>query len=186
MNKRTCVAEDCGSPASSRGLCNKHYLRGIRSGDIKPAARDLTGMHSLSDVDEVARTGMCAVCGPVRVRLRHGRRGNECMTKAQNRGGKGGVVTPEMRRRWKYGLTQDELDAFIAAADGRCQICDHEFGDDFAIDHCHETGLVRGVLCRRCNVALGWMDDSPPRLLAAYLYLKASGKTDADWRHRAS
>jgi hypothetical protein len=84
----------------------------------------------------------------------------------------------------KYGLTKEQYDALVEAAGGTCQICGVAFGDEFHVDHCHETGLVRGLLCRRCNYALGWMDDSPPRLLAAYMYLKAAGIAEDDWRHR--
>lgn len=40
------------------------------------------------------------------------------------------------------------------------------------IDHCHETGRVRGVLCSRCNAALGLLDDEPCRLRAAADYIE--------------
>lgn len=41
-------------------------------------------------------------------------------------------------------------------------------------DHDHKTGLPRGVLCRRCNLAIGNMDDQPARLRAAAAYLERS------------
>jgi hypothetical protein len=97
-----------------------------------------------------------------------------------------GKSNPAARRRWKYGLTAEDFAKLHEAAGGRCPICDVELGEDYHIDHCHETGLVRGLLCKRCNLALGWFDDSPPRVLAAYMYLKANGKDDSDWAHRAS
>ncbi|MEV0126374.1 endonuclease domain-containing protein [Streptomyces sp. NPDC050703] len=54
-----------------------------------------------------------------------------------------------------------------------CDLCGKEPNDTetFAIDHCHGTGRVRGVLCRQCNTALGAFGDSPERLQRALWYL---------------
>ena len=97
-----------------------------------------------------------------------------------------GFTSAEERRCRKYRLTAEQYRALVKNAAGRCAICDFAFGDDFHVDHCHETGAVRGLLCNRCNYGLGWLDDSPPRVLAAYMYLKANGKSDTDWRHRGA
>lgn len=43
-----------------------------------------------------------------------------------------------------------------------------------AIDHCHKTGQVRGLLCTNCNTAIGLMKDSPERLEAAASYIRNS------------
>ena len=40
------------------------------------------------------------------------------------------------------------------------------------VDHCHKTGLIRGLLCARCNKAIGWFGDDPALLEAAALYLR--------------
>lgn len=45
-----------------------------------------------------------------------------------------------------------------------------------AIDHCHDTGKVRGLLCMSCNIGLGAFKDVPELLFVAYLYLKGNGK----------
>lgn len=57
---------------------------------------------------------------------------------------------------------------------GRCAICRNELqpGKRTHADHCHETGTCRGMLCRDCNWALGWMKDSPERMRAAADYIE--------------
>lgn len=70
----------------------------------------------------------------------------------------------------KYGLTLDEFDALVLEQCGRCASC----GDPMVrvdVDHDHRTGVVRGLLCHPCNVALGLVQDQPQRLrlLADYL-----------------
>lgn len=63
--------------------------------------------------------------------------------------------------------------------DGRCAICgatDEGQPVGLNVDHDHETGEVRGLLCRSCNLGLGFFADSSERLRAAALYLLAEEK----------
>ena len=77
-------------------------------------------------------------------------------------------------RARRYGITAQQLSALLATHDGMCWICRQQGAQ--AIDHCHETGRVRGVLCRSCNMALhyveqaGWWD-------AATAYLKGGDQS---------
>jgi len=77
-----------------------------------------------------------------------------------------------------YGLTGEALDALLIAQAGRCATCSGPFNPNdrapFSVDHDHETGAVRGLLCRDCNTGLGMFHDSVPALRAAIEYLEAS------------
>jgi hypothetical protein len=77
----------------------------------------------------------------------------------------------ERRSRIKtaYGKVGLEADARIRDGHG-CDVCGNRT-KRMAIDHDHVSGAVRGILCKDCNLVLGWMDDDPERFdaLAAYL-----------------
>ena len=54
-----------------------------------------------------------------------------------------------------------------------CAVCGKpdSTGKELARDHCHATGKVRGLLCMRCNLAIGLLDDDTDRMEAAIKYL---------------
>lgn len=79
----------------------------------------------------------------------------------------------EWSRRKLYGLTQDQYDDMIDAQDNRCAICRKETaGKALHVDHDHETGRVRGLLCGPCNMGLGHFGDDVDRMADAIRYLK--------------
>lgn len=79
------------------------------------------------------------------------------------------------RLQARYGLTWDDFVGHMVAQSGRCAICLTAFADGGKdgpyVDHCHEGGQVRGLLCRTCNLAVGQFGDDPDRLRQAALYL---------------
>mgnify|MGYP003340524830 CR=1 FL=1 len=78
-------------------------------------------------------------------------------------------------RNYKYGVTKEFLLELYQKQEGKCAICDQEPQTQrkgLHIDHCHETGKVRGLLCHGCNTALGSFKDSPNILTKAIDYLK--------------
>lgn len=75
-----------------------------------------------------------------------------------------------------YGLSEDEFRELLDSTIGACPICEEEFGSHTAcIDHDHETGEIRGIICRKCNLMLGRINDDIDILLNAIEYLKKEG-----------
>lgn len=72
-------------------------------------------------------------------------------------------------RRLKYGIEPSKVAGMYAAQAGGCKICNRT-GRLF-VDHCHTTGRVRGLLCPKCNSAIGLLRDDPKLCLAAAEYL---------------
>lgn len=78
----------------------------------------------------------------------------------------------ERSRLKKYGLTLEQYHSMLQAQEGRCHICKELFGTLIHIDHDHQSGAVRGLLCHKCNVGLGHFRDDPELLRAAAIYLE--------------
>ena len=75
----------------------------------------------------------------------------------------------DVRRPGKHGVLPEQRDEMVRAQGGRCAICRQE--TVLVVDHCHETGRVRGMLCKLCNSGLGFFKDDQNSLQAAISYL---------------
>lgn len=72
----------------------------------------------------------------------------------------------------KYGISYEEYEALRIKQNDRCLICDKEEKNrTLAVDHCHESGRVRGLLCGNCNRGLGLFRDNSELLAKATNYL---------------
>lgn len=79
-----------------------------------------------------------------------------------------------------HGLKPSERTALIAQQNGKCAVCEIELGllkpSLVHVDHDHRTGRVRGVICARCNVGMGYFSDDPQVLLRMVDYLTTNEK----------
>jgi len=99
---------------------------------------------------------------------------------------------PEKRAEWaakernrhlkrKYGLSAETYNNLLASQNGGCAICgatECSSGAALAVDHCHRTGKVRGILCRDCNTTLGKFNDDRNRFFKAIEYLDRAAPQD--------
>ena len=143
-----CSVDDCDGLAYARGFCNMHWSRNHRLGDPGEA--------------EARRTvyvpgQVCAVAGCERApRWRQ-----YCASHA--------------KRLHKFGVSAEEVADILLSQNGRCAICrakEPSGSGDWAIDHDHVTGQVRGLLCSRCNLAIGLLQDDPKVIAAALRYVE--------------
>ena len=87
----------------------------------------------------------------------------------------------DMHLRASYGITLAQRNALLAEQGNVCAICrSTETGrknnrgqqGGWMVDHCHRTGVIRGIVCHPCNMALSMAKDSPERLRAMADYLE--------------
>ena len=86
-----------------------------------------------------------------------------------------GIGLREDRLKRLYGITVVDYERMFEAQGGLCKLCgqppNNRWGKLLAVDHCHRTNRVRGLLCDKCNKGLGQFDDSPELLKKAIQYL---------------
>jgi len=91
------------------------------------------------------------------------------------------VVRPYQLKS-KYGISVDEYDRMLEKQGFACAVCGTNDGGSakgsktFAVNHCHKTGAVRGLLCNNCNRCLGLLKDDVNVLESAINYLKGASQ----------
>ncbi len=93
--------------------------------------------------------------------------------------------TRDDKRRYliqSYGISVNDYENILSSQNNSCAICG---SDDWgkpspSIDHCHSTGEVRGLLCNKCNRALGMFGDDVFNMFNAIKYLWRAGLKDSD------
>jgi len=78
----------------------------------------------------------------------------------------------------RYGLAPGEYEKILSEQNGRCAICGNEPKGErpLSVDHCHDSGKVRGLLCHGCNTGIGFLKDDVGLLKKAIKYLNKKGK----------
>jgi hypothetical protein len=78
----------------------------------------------------------------------------------------------------KYGITAETFDSLLKTQGGKCAICQTESPggkhNQWHIDHCHNSGMLRGILCNACNCGLGRFKDSADLVEKAATYLRVN------------
>ena len=103
--------------------------------------------------------------------MRRWRRENPDKTRIQD------LKNLDRMRRETYGIGNDGVEELLDRQGGTCAICgtDDSGSREWHVDHDHVSLKIRGILCSRCNTAIGLMNDDPQRL---------KGAADYIWRHR--
>lgn len=177
-----CEFDGCQQPADSKGFCSYHYQRQfhplrntwklIRSryqgetpkewdrfdvflADVgeRPSKR-----HQLRRIDDSKPYSVSNIrwVEPVSAKDSYSKEERSAYSRAW-----------ALRRYYK--ITQEDFDAMAKAQNGACAIC--EVVTDLHVDHCHNEGHVRGLLCVRCNRGLGYFRDRPDLLKRAAAYV---------------
>lgn len=85
-------------------------------------------------------------------------------------------VIADQNRFYKYGISGEDFQGMLLAQDFSCAICGTKEpkgkGNTLHVDHCHDTDLIRGLLCHHCNTSLGGFKDSPELLRKAASYVE--------------
>ena len=163
-----CSDPECDRQAVSRGMCQRHWMSWRRKqkalGQLK---RSDETWHKITARADDGATGVCAKCGVVELYSFRQRDTVVYVCKDRERERSRAKIRATNLR--KYGLTPDQYDDILEEQSGVCAICGNTCatGRNLAVDHCHTTGEVRGLLCFNCNSKLAVLEDE--RWLAAAL-----------------
>lgn len=202
----TCSIGDCPRKHHARGLCLTHYMqfkRGVApSGPIRSRVRDKPPECTEDGCAEpVKAKGLCKT--HYQRLLRHGHTRYHTRKKPAKQCGIAGcdnvLYAKDLchahyikQRKWRaVGVDAARYQEMLREQGGVCAICqqpetapDKASGKikDLAIDHCHDTGNIRALLCSSCNRALGLFNDDVALLAKAQAYVvyhRQSGKPPA-------
>ena len=117
--------------------------------------------------------GICKVCSVRTVREYH--KADPAKHAAYNR--QWDKKNPEKKKdtalKTRLGLPAGTYQKMFEQQNGRCAICQKETpGQRLHVDHCKQTGIIRGLLCSCCNTGIGQLQHSEPILVTAIGYLR--------------
>lgn len=186
MENTTCP--QCGNPVEQSGRGRPRRFCKPQCGidfanDAKPRKHgDQAGFdatrHMLTEIDLDARTATCSKCGPVRVWSAGSGGRVQCVNRARAQQAKPASRLSNRESAWRrrgIKLTGAQFDAMYEAQGGACAVCFtpvERQARTTHVDHCHATGVVRGITCDVCNRLMGLAGDDPARLRAAADHLE--------------
>ena len=153
-----CSVVDCGREHAAKGLCAKHY--------------------ELQRRRPVGASYVCSLCGVAFEAQKRRSDGNtfcsrDCKDRARRQRPEYKAYNLARYYMRRYGMTPEEV---ATMRERGCEICGRteapgRWLGNMHIDHDHDTGLVRGVLCHGCNVGVGYFRNDPALLRKAADYL---------------
>lgn len=113
------------------------------------------------------RSATCSTCGE-----RPNQRGGKCLPCLKR-------YQRERHYHRKYGIRIEDYERLLEQQGGKCALCGSPYPNGnstyFSVDHCHDTGRVRGLLCFPCNSVLGRLGDTPESVNLILQYLRGGG-----------
>ena len=176
----------CGKLKDKRALQCKH----CRSQE--PAEKKCTGCNQLYLIEEFAfrtngrggfkRRSKCKECEKKEYSLYRLNNLEKCKERKRNYD----QLHPEKVHEWSFktrirrmGLNPDEVIEYVNSHHGTCEICGAmPTLRKLAVDHCHQTNVLRGLLCSNCNTGIGMFKDNPLLLNKAAVYLEKNRGTN--------
>jgi len=177
-NMPPCSVDGCDAKSKTKGLCGVHYRRGI---EVK---RDFCSIDGCTNKIHANK-----LCSTHHTRLR--RHGSLSKVRPKNWSGTDKEYDAYYRKaasrslKRKYGITLYDYEVMYEEQNGVCKICGNpetrinpytKTPIRMPVDHCHETGKIRGLLCTDCNVGIGNLNDDIKLLEKAIEYLHNAGK----------
>lgn len=192
----TCTIAGCERPHLARSWCSAHYSRWRTHGDPLGGTPVRLPSPSIAVPGSPRRCNRCEIIKPLTEFHKNRRRADRATfyCKACNHEydqasrERDPVKYATIRRkaaykhllRTKFNLTVEQYEAMVADQNGVCAICKRPQNivtkwtvrsPNLGVDHDHETGKIRGLLCNSCNSGLGNFQDDISRLTAAVEYL---------------
>jgi len=105
--------------------------------------------------NKATKDGLCSWCSACKAKYQ---RENPEVSRKSNK---------KSKLKQKYGLTIARKQEMYANQNGKCLLCDKlKTYEDMVVDHDHQLGYVRGLLCRHCNTSLGWFENRKGKILS--------------------
>lgn len=169
----------------------RRAAREARAALPEPTHRTCTQCHTLkASADYYDKRAECKDCLRRRARARYADPAVAAQISQRNQVDAPGVRERQRQRRLsKYGMTAPEYDALFDGQGGRCACCGRVgrragIGEGtrysvLCVDHDHDTGAIRGLLCHTCNRGIGLFGDNIEMLEQAIAYLKRMSAKEA-------
>lgn len=154
----------------------KQYLRKCRDCGLEAVSIDDLQLFSKGNESKHGRQNMCKSCENKRIRESDRVAYNKEYAKRKREEKCPKFKRTERNQNLKrfYGITVDDFDLMFIKQNGKCKICDsYNNGKTLHVDHCYTSGKVRGLLCNKCNTAIGLLNEDIDIIKNVIKYLTA-------------